>query len=200
MAGVRRFEDIPRSRGITRTFEAGRPLPFLQQMPGESAAQLHARRVAAAGAGQPAAGAAPKGYGALESLIKRWEQSATEARASNIQRYEQLLELAEKGIARFQPGGAFETRGLARIEAEKKRGVGTELQRLIGAGLFGTEVGAGVERGWEADVGARARGTLEDIMQQRVTEAERYKGGIIERREDVYPDYGMMAQLIKAMQ
>jgi len=193
MAGVRRFTDIPRSPGFTRTTQ----LPTGYQYKFDPGTGKYTSEIIRKSE-QP--DITPKGYGALDSLIKRWEQSAAEARASNIQRYEQLLGLAEKGIARFQPGGAFETRGLARIEAEKKRGVGTELQRLIGAGLFGTEVGAGVERGWEADVGARARGTLEDIMQQRVTEAERYKGGIIERREDVYPDYGMMAQLIKAMQ
>jgi len=132
-------------------------------------------------------------------LLTGFQKSAEEARAANIKRYEQLLGLAEKGVARFQPGGAFERRGLAQIETMKRKGVGTELQRLIGGGLFGTEVGAGVERGWEADVGARARTTLEDIMQQRVTEAERYKGGIIERREDVYPNYQMLASLMGKM-
>jgi len=135
------------------------------------------------------------GGAGLGSLLAGFRQREEQARAANIKRYAELMELAERGIRRYQPGGAFEQRGLAEIERQKTKGVGRETQQLISSGLFGTTTMGGVGRRWEAEVGAPARGRLEDIMQQRVTEAERAKMGIMERREDIYPDYGLIAQL-----
>jgi len=137
-------------------------------------------------------------YDQIGYLSYLTQTAEDEARAKNIEQYEQLMEIAEKGITRYQPGGAFEKAGLAQIEAAKTTGVGAETQKLISSGLYGTEVGAGVERGWEADIGTRARLTLEDIMQQQLTGAERFKAGIVERPEYTYPDYGVLMQAVQA--
>ena len=133
--------------------------------------------------------------GGLSSLLTEFRQREEQARAANLRRYAELMKISERAIKRYQPGGAFEQRGLAEIERQKTKGVGRETQQLISSGLFGTTTMSGVGRRWEAEVGAPARGRLEDIMQQRVTEAERAKMGYIERREDPYPDYGIIAQL-----
>ena len=135
------------------------------------------------------------GGAGLSSLLADFRQREEQARAANIKRYAELMKISERAIKRYQPGGAFEQRGLAEIERQKTKGVGQETQQLISSGLFGTTTMGGVGRRWEAEVGAPARGRLEDIMQQRVTEAERAKMGYIERRDDPYPDYGMIAQL-----
>lgn len=134
----------------------------------------------------------------IQSLITQYQEAETKARAENLKRYEQAMALAERGIARFQPGGAFEKAGLAQIETAKVKGVGTETQRLIGAGLYGTTVGAGVERHWEEDIGTKARLTLESILQERLTAAEQFKVGVIERREDPYPNYTALMQALQA--
>lgn len=134
------------------------------------------------------------GYaGGLISQVGAQQQSAKRA---NLQRYAQAMKIYEGIISRTAPGGAFEKAGLAQIETAKTRGVGREMQQLISGGMFGTTTAAGVERGWEADVGAPARLRLEDIMEQRRTTAQLGKAEFIERREDVYPDYSALLQML----
>lgn len=132
-------------------------------------------------------------YGGAISQIGAQQASAQRA---NLQRYAQMMEIYNRQIARAQPGGAFEKRGLAEIETARTRGVGREMQQMISGGMYGTTTAAGVGRGWEAEVGAPARLRLEDIMEQRLSAAELGKAGAIERREDVYPNYGALLQML----
>ena len=134
------------------------------------------------------------GYGG--QLIGQISRQQASAKQANLQRYAQAMKIYEDIIGRTAPGGAFEKAGLAQIETAKTRGVGREMQQLISGGMFGTTTAAGVERGWEADVGAPARLRLEDIMEQRRTTAQLGKAGFIERREDVYPDYSSLLQML----
>lgn len=136
---------------------------------------------------------------AFDKLMSQFSAKEKEARASNLKRYEQAMSIYDKIIARFQPGGAFEQRGLGEIARQKTKGVGQETQQLISSGLYGTTTMGGVGRRWESEVGAPARMTLEDLMQQRVGGAEQAKAGFIERREDPYPDYSMLAGLASRM-
>lgn len=132
-------------------------------------------------------------YAGLIGQIGAQQRSA---RRANLQRYSQMMDIYNRVIARAQPGGAFEKAGLGQIEAAKTKGVGKETQSLISGGMFGTTTAAGVGRKWEADVGAPARLRLEDIMEQRLTTAQLGKAGAIERREDVYPDYNALLQML----
>ncbi len=129
----------------------------------------------------------------MERQISGQQASATRA---NLQRYSQIMDIYNKVISRAGPGGAFQKAGLAQIESAKTKGVGKETQSLISGGMFGTTTAAGVGRKWEADVGAPARLRLEDIMEQRLTTAQLGKAGAIERREDVYPDYSSLLQML----
>jgi len=132
-----------------------------------------------------------------EDVLRRYEAAAERARRATEQRYQQLLELYGRGIQRYQPGGVFEQRALQQIERQKKIGVGKELQQMISSGLYGTTVAAGAARRWEEQVGMPARLTLEDIMLQRLTEAERGLAGVIERREDIPPSPELYAALLQ---
>lgn len=134
----------------------------------------------------------------IQSLITQYQQAEEKSRAATLKNYEQMMKLADVGIQRWQPGGQFEKSGLELIERGKTKGVGAETQKLIGAGLYGTTVGAGVERRWEEDVGAKARATLEDIMLGRLTQAEQFKTGIMERTEYEPPDYRMLMQAMQS--
>lgn len=118
------------------------------------------------------------------------------AKRANLQRYAQIMAIYDKIIARAGPGGAFEKAGLGEIEKAKTKGVGQETQQMISSGMYGTTTAAGIGRGWEADVGAPARLRLEDIMEQRLSTAQLGKAGAIERREDVYPDYNALLQML----
>lgn len=129
-------------------------------------------------------------------LIRQIGAQTEAARRANIARQERIESLYGEMLGMVQPGGAFEKRGLADIERQKTRGVGREMQHMVSSGLYGTTTAAGLERGWEADVGAPARLRLEDVMQQRQLGVMGQKAGFLERIEDVYPDINTLLQLI----
>lgn len=129
-------------------------------------------------------------------LTAGFGQVSERARQANIARQQRIEEMYGLMEQRVQPGGAFERRGLAEIETARTRGVGREMQQMISSGMYGTTTAAGIGRGWEAEVGAPARGRLEDVMQQRLTGIQMQKAGFLERIEEPYPDYRMLMQAI----
>jgi len=131
----------------------------------------------------------------FQEVLQQMQKQEEEARLANLKRYEQGLAIYDEIIRRYQPGGPFEARALEQLQTQKTADVGAGAQRLISAGLFGTEAGAGLEAGWERAVGAPARLRLEDIMMQRLSQAQIGKVGFLERREDVYPNLALLASL-----
>lgn len=123
-------------------------------------------------------------------------RAGEKARQANIARQKRIETMYSEMMARVQPGGAFEKRGLAEIERARTKGVGQEMQQMIGAGMYGTTTAAGVGRKWEADVGAPARLRLEDIMEQRLTGIQQQKAGFLERIQEPYPDYSALMQMV----
>ena len=132
-------------------------------------------------------------YSGITRGISAQQASAKRANITRQKRIESLFDMMEKMVA---PGGAFEKRGLADIEAQKTKGVGKEMQQMISSGMYGTTTAAGTGRRWEADVGAPARLRLEDIMQQRQLGVMGQKAGFLERIEDEYPDYSSLLQML----
>ena len=78
-------------------------------------------------------------------------------------------------MARYEPGGPFEQRGLRGIAEAKVSATGAGMQRLIGAGQTGGMLGANLESIFEKGVGVPARLSLEDIRTQRLSEIYREK-------------------------
>jgi hypothetical protein len=127
----------------------------------------------------------------VSSQLDREQESAKQA---NLARQKQITSMYDEMMQRFQPGGAFEKRGLGQIERARTKGVGQEMQQMISSGLFGTTTAAQTGRRWEAEVGAPSRLRLEDIMQQRLTGIQQQKAGFLERIEDVYPNYSALVR------
>lgn len=134
---------------------------------------------------------------ALSDLMAKWQESQEGARLSNIKRSEQITAIYDEIIKRYEPGGTFGKAALGQLEKQKVRDVGGEMQQMISSGLYGTTTAAGTGRRWEESVGAPARLRLEDIMMQRLSEAQTGKAGFMERIEEPYPDYATMASLIQ---
>jgi hypothetical protein len=132
----------------------------------------------------------------FDELMQQFESASTEARAATDRRLAQATAIYDEIINRYQPGGAFERRGLAQLESQRTRDVGTESQQLISSGLYGTTTMGGVGRRWEESVGEPAKLALEDTMMQRLSQAQTGKAGLLERVEDVGPDPGLYAQLM----
>ncbi len=132
----------------------------------------------------------------IDAILKQLQEQAGIARAATAGRQKTIEAIFDEIIARYGPGGAFGKGAEAALEQQKAGAVAAGTQGLISAGLYGTEVGGGLGRAWEAEVGAPARLRLEDIKMERLSQAQLGKAGFQERIEDVYPDYGLISQLI----
>lgn len=130
-----------------------------------------------------------------DQLLNSLAQSQAMATSANLKRYDQAMKIYDTIIENYSPGGAFEKSTLSQLSKQKKTDVGQEQQQLISGGLYGTTTAAATGRRWEESVGAPARLKLEDLQMQRLSEAQLGKAGFIERREDVGPDYSMLANL-----
>jgi len=131
----------------------------------------------------------------MATLLQQFQQQEEAAKAANLQRYQAAMEIYDEIISRYRPGGEFGRAALGQLEKRKVTDVGKETQQLISSGLYGTTTMAATGRRWEEAVGGPERLKLEDIQMQRLSEAQVGKAGFIERREDIGPDYGMIAQL-----
>lgn len=131
----------------------------------------------------------------MPSLLEQFQAQEQSAKAANLKRYEQAMSIYDEIISRYRPGGEFGEAALGQLEKRKVRDVGKETQQLISSGLYGTTTMAATGRRWEEGVGGPERLKLEDIQMQRLSQAQVGKAGFIERREDIGPDYGMIAQL-----
>lgn len=58
-----------------------------------------------------------------------FSQAAERARQANIARKQQIESMYGEMMKRYQPGGAFERRGLGEIERQKTKGTGKEIDR-----------------------------------------------------------------------
>lgn len=131
----------------------------------------------------------------MATLLQQFQQQEEAAKAANLKRYSEAMQIYDEIISRYRPGGGFGEAALGQLETQKVRDVGKETQQLISSGLYGTTTMGATGRRWEEAVGAPTRLKLEDIQMQRLSEAQVGKAGFIERREDIGPDYSMIAQL-----
>lgn len=128
---------------------------------------------------------------AMEDLMGQFAAKESEARAANIKRKQQIESIFDEIITRYGPSGTYGEAARALLERQKVRDVGATAQRDISRGMYGIRP---YEAEWEAEVGAPARLKLEDIMMQRLSQAQVGKAGFLERIEEPYPDYGAIMQ------
>ncbi|GAH02134.1 unnamed protein product [marine sediment metagenome] len=89
---------------------------------------------------------------AVGTLLQRFQQQEESAKAANIQRYEQAMQIYDEIISRYRPGGEFGRAALGQLEARKVTDVGRETQQLISSGLYGTTTMGAIGRRWEEAV------------------------------------------------
>ena len=131
----------------------------------------------------------------LNTLLAQAQKTEEAARAANIERREQISSIYDEIIKRYSPGGEFQKGSFALLEREKVRDVAAATQGLVSSGLYGTSMTAGIPKMWEEEVGAPRRMAIEDLMMERLSGAQVGKASFLERIEEPYPDYGMIAQL-----
>ncbi len=130
----------------------------------------------------------------LDALAKKFEGYYGEAKTANLERYAEAKNLYETNLSEAGNFGAGMLQGL---EQQKTQFVGQSVQGSISAGLAGvqgSDVGSAGLR-FEREYGGQARGNIADMQAQRVSGARKDLAGVIERREDEYPDFSLIANL-----
>jgi hypothetical protein len=164
---------------------------YLPTMPEEARKRLSPEMKSAYGISESG-----KMGGAAGDILSKLESATEEARQRNLQRYEEAKGIYGEIEAMYAPGGTFGAGYEAQLATQKKRDVAAQVAQSVSSGLFGTTAPATAAKSWEETVGAPARLKLEDIRMEKLAEAKQAKAGLIERREDIYPDYGLLAGLI----
>ena len=131
--------------------------------------------------------------GDYASLLEGFEQRETGARESNIKREQEIRSLYGGLISQYEEGGAFKQAGLADIERTKTKAIGAGTQQMISSGLYGTTTASAIPVQAEAQAG-QARLKLEDLLQQRTSQAKLGLAGFVERIQEPYPDYNQLLQ------
>lgn len=134
----------------------------------------------------------------LDDLIEKMVQGAQQANRANLQRYGEAKNIYQDIIGQYQPGGSFLAGAEKTYQRQKQRDMSAAKQGLVSAGLYNTTVQAGLPKKYEEEVGIPYKLNLQDIRSQRVAEAKGELAGLIERREDIAPDYLAMANLVQA--
>ncbi|KKN18000.1 hypothetical protein LCGC14_0960260 [marine sediment metagenome] len=135
--------------------------------------------------------------GILNKLTSQFSGQYAEARAANEQRYGEAKNIYEQIIGLFSPGGEFGKGFEAQIGRAKTKSVAQGTQALVSSGLYGTTQTAGLAKKFEEEVGMPARLQMEDVRISKYAGAMGAKAGMIERREDEYPDYSMIMNLMR---
>lgn len=133
----------------------------------------------------------------LEGLVKEFEKEYASAKGATLKRYGEAKGIYDQVIGLFEPGGAFDIGIEQNLGRSRTKAVAQGSQALVDTGLYSTTQTAGLAKRFEEEVGmpARERQTQYRVGQQ--AEAMRGKAGVIERREDPYPDTNMIAQLMQ---
>ncbi|KKL93955.1 hypothetical protein LCGC14_1869520 [marine sediment metagenome] len=131
----------------------------------------------------------------LGSLAQKFEGYYEEAKTANLERYAEAKNIYEENVAQYAPGGGFGAGYEAQLTQAKRGDVGTQMQHQISSGLYGVQTTGALGQQWESKVGAPARLQLEDLRRERYTGAQKDLAGVIERREDEYPDFSLIANL-----
>lgn len=128
----------------------------------------------------------------IDKLIEQQDK----ANAANEQRYSQLLGLYDRIASTYQPGGVLEQAFTSQLERTKSRDVGKATQSLVSSGLANTTRATNLPMSWEEEVGQQSRLNLQALMADKLAGSLAGKAGVIERREDIGPDYGLIASLV----
>ncbi len=133
----------------------------------------------------------------MNSILSQYSQANAQARAANEKRYAEAKGIYEGVQETYKPGGAFGKGQLAQLERGRGRALAGAEQGLVSSGLYGTTLTAGLPKKWEEEVGVPSRLDIEERRMSAYAQAKLGTAGLIERREDTYPDLALMAQLMQ---
>lgn len=137
---------------------------------------------------------------ASQSLMSSMQNAYDQARTANLKRYDEIMggydTLYGDTMQSFENTG---TQARIDISDAYKRNTAAGMQSLVSSGLYGTTTASALNlqagRG-EAAENARLTERLAESQRNAMISQKTGKLDFMERREDIYPDYGQYAQLI----
>ena len=129
-----------------------------------------------------------------QSLTDLYKEATEEAQAANEARYQQAMGISDEIAGMYSQTGSFGQGYKASLERAKSQSVSSGLASLVQSGLGATGGAASLATAWEQGVGAEARLKLEDLITEKRATALQNKIGLIQSKEDIYPDYNQLYQ------
>lgn len=129
-----------------------------------------------------------------KSLTDLYKEATEEAQAANEERYQQALGISDQIVNMYSPTGTYGQGYKASLERAKSQSVSSGLASLVQSGLGASGGAASLATAWEQGVGAEARLKLEDLLTEKQATALQNKIGLIQSKEDIYPDYSQLYQ------
>lgn len=127
----------------------------------------------------------------ITDIIKDVQRQFDAANAANETRYRQIVGTSDPATGQFT-GGLLENMGRMQREDNARRFEGERAkadQDLISSGLTNTTIRSAVRRGLLSDESRAAQNITDSVALQRAQ--------FVERRDDVGPDMGQFAQLVR---
>ena len=139
----------------------------------------------------------------INELIEQFQTSYDEARAANIERYDEIVGQYEQLYGRQMEGlEGYGERARAGIEERWEHAATTGQQEMVNRGLTGTTIAPTMQMGYERGRGAELA-RLDESINQAMLGADvgltESMLGFMERREDPYPDMSALGDLAGAV-
>lgn len=130
---------------------------------------------------------------AIEKVLTQFETASAEAKAANLARKQEVLDIYSGMESMYAPEGDYGKSYLSDLQQQKVQDVGSAMQTDISRGLYGIQ---NYGQSWEKSVGISARAKLEDLRTEKLSSVLGQKASFLERIEEPYPDYSTIATLI----
>ena len=133
------------------------------------------------------------------ALFNLYQKMAEESKQANIKREKEIRKLYANMLNSLTgSNNSLRASGLADIETESARLVGSETQQMISSGLYGTTTAGAIPRNVATGFTQPSRLKLEDLISSRKRELQLGLAGFVERIENPYPDYNSLMQAMIA--
>jgi len=205
LVGLTRYEQDEILKALAKRQSASGGMPTLGLPPGLIPPGMESPGVGSPGGGGGGGGGAGGGAGGVQQntvyqqMINKAEQEQKEAKQANEQRYQDLVAGYKERLGNAMKGlEGYGTSARADLSESYAGAASANQQQLVNSGLSGSTVATTTRTG-DARREQEALNRLnESINQQKLGYQTQLSGdllGLVERKEDTYPNMNLLAQL-----
>ena len=133
------------------------------------------------------------------TLTSEFQGAQDEAKTANEKRYGEILGVYGDIEKMYGPEGSYGAGAMAQYDREKFKSIENSKQDLVSRGLGGSTLETGLGKQYEEEVGNPFRLQLADMKMRGLDRAMTGKAGVMERREDTYPEMSLYLKLMQQL-